>query len=88
MDQFQLYTQYSGAVGKFGSDSLQALEIRDQHRDDREFQRFANAIDRLKRRVHEVMEQSELTEAADCEPRYAAAAAVGPQRNVTGDKDW
>lgn len=80
MDQFQLFTQYSGAVGKFGSDSPQALEIRDQHRDDREFLRFANAIDRLKRRVDEVMDQPELSEAAECEPRSPAESAVAGAR--------
>lgn len=80
MDQFQLYTQYSGAVGKFGSDSPQALEIRDQHRDDREFLRFANAIDRLKRRVHEVMEQPELMEPAECEPRSATVTSAAAGR--------
>ena len=51
MNQYNLYTQYSGAVGKYGVGSKQALEIRQSHPNDTAFIRFANAVDRLKQHV-------------------------------------
>ena len=51
MNQYSLHTQYSGAVGKYGVGSKQALGIRQSHPNDTAFIRFANAVDRLKQHV-------------------------------------
>lgn len=54
MNQYSLYTQYSGAVGKHGVGSKEALGIRQLHSNDTAFIRFANAVDRLKQHVSNV----------------------------------
>lgn len=77
MDQYKLYTQYSGAVGKSGPDSREALELRELNRGDQDFLRFADAVDRLKRRIVDTPEPAHPAvagQSAVSEPEHAAAA--------------
>ncbi len=47
----QLVVSYSNAVGRYGPDSQQVKLIREAHPDNQEFLDYADALDRIKRRL-------------------------------------
>lgn len=47
----QLVVTYSNAVGRYGPDSDQVRRIRAEHADNQEFLDYADALDRIKRRL-------------------------------------
>lgn len=51
MTIFQLVGQYANAVGKYGPDSEQTKKIRENNKDNKEFLNYADALDRIKRRL-------------------------------------
>jgi dUTPase len=48
---YQLIGEYSNAVGRYGPDSDQVRQIRAIHVDNKEFLEYADALDRIKRRL-------------------------------------
>lgn len=75
MENYELYTSYSGAVGKCGVGSPEANRIRHENQHDSTFLEYADAVDRLKERLSTA--QPVAAEAEQAAPTHCKEAVVG-----------